>query len=110
MLVLDQDTLAGLRELGADEFRELIRLFINEAAGRVDALRVAVVSGDRRSTAALAHSLRGSCVSFGAAGLAGCCVEIEDAIARDGRRLEGLVEATAAEFHRVSAALTKELA
>ena len=106
---LDPETLAGLRDLGPDEFRELVQLYLNEAAARVSGLQTMVERGDSQSLSRLAHSLMGSSLGFGANTLAGYCSEIEQATARGAPDVEELVAEVTAEFDRVRAALKDEL-
>jgi len=108
---LDPATLAELRDLGADEYQALVRVFRDEAATRVESLRADAERGDARALASDAHSLKGSSASFGATGLAGLCSAVETALGEgDAHGVQRLLQEVAAEHERVRAALTNELA
>jgi CheY-like chemotaxis protein len=71
--LLDTRLLAGLRELGSDEFDSLVGLFLTAGASRVAELRMAGSSGDLEAIGRRAHTLKGS--SYG--------LELARRIARD---------------------------
>jgi HPt (histidine-containing phosphotransfer) domain-containing protein len=108
--LLDGSTLAGLRELGAAEFENLVRLFLKDGAVRVAALREAAGEGDAHAIAELAHSLKGSSGTFGATALADICAELETA-ASSGNLATALrlIDTVGAGFDRASRALREEL-
>jgi PAS domain S-box-containing protein len=108
--LLDQTYVSGLRELGADEFDKLIRLFLRDGAARVVGLRTAQATNDTRAIVKLAHSLKGSASSFGAGTLAARCGELQ-ARAASGNATEDarLIDSVDAEFVLASAALLAEL-
>ena len=107
---IDRNLIAPLRDLGPDDFRQLIRMFLDEARGRVARLRVLQQHGDGAELANVAHSLRGTSAAFGATGLTAICAEIEAMPAlMEGTSLATLVDAVAFEFDRVQIALTEEL-
>ena len=108
--LLDQTYVAGLRELGADEFDKLIRLFLKDGATRIAGLRTAQKTHDTRAMMKLAHSLKGSASSFGAGTLAARCGELQArAIAADAAEDARLIDRVHAEFVLASAALLEEL-
>jgi PAS domain S-box-containing protein len=108
--LLDQTYVSGLRELGADEFDKLIRLFLRDGAARIMGLRTAQTTNDTRAMAKLAHSLRGSASSFGAGTLAARCGELQArATAADAAEDARLIDSVDAEFVLASAALLGEL-
>jgi PAS domain S-box-containing protein len=108
--LLDQTYVSGLRELGADEFDKLIRLFIKDGAARIVGLRAAQTTNDTRAMVKLAHSLKGSASSFGAGTLAARCGELQArAIAADAAEDARLIDRVDAEFVLASAALLEEL-
>ncbi len=78
---IDPAVFAGLAELGgvdsASLLRELIGLFLSDAAAYIDALRRAAGSGDRRSLETAAHTLKGSSASIGARAMAALCRALE---------------------------------
>jgi HPt (histidine-containing phosphotransfer) domain-containing protein len=107
---IDQRLIAPLRDLGRNDFRELILLFLDEGAERVSRLRAILEHGDARDLTGVAHALKGTGAAFGATELSALCAETETAaneMAVD--RLAPLVGAIAREFERVRAALTEEL-
>jgi HPt (histidine-containing phosphotransfer) domain-containing protein len=103
---IDQHVIASLRELGPDDFHELIRLFLDEAGARVTRLRAVDA---REDVAGVAHALRGTGAAFGATKLSALCAEVEHAATQQTTDLRALTEAIAAEFDRVREALAKEL-
>jgi PAS domain S-box-containing protein len=108
--LLDQTYVAGLRELGTDEFDKLIRLFLKDGQQRVDGLRAAQTAGDRAAMVKLAHSLKGSASSFGAGTLAARCGELQArARAADAADDARMIDCVDAEFVLASAALRAEL-
>ena len=101
--------LAGLRELGAKEFQDLVTLFFEEGATRVAGLRATGENGDTGSLARVAHNLKGSSSTFGAAGLPDLCAQLESATSSGDRaEVPRLIDEVGAEFDRVRAALTEE--
>ena len=108
--LLDQTYVAGLRELGADEFDKLIRLFLRDGAARIVGLRTAQKTNDTSAMMKLAHSLKGSASSFGAGTLAARCGELHArATAADAAEDARLIDRVDAEFVLASAALLEEL-
>ncbi len=77
--VLDAFVLAGFRELQAQGnpgfVAELIGLFLQDTPPHIDALRKALPKGDRDTLEHEAHSLKGSCGSFGARRMEAICIE-----------------------------------
>jgi PAS domain S-box-containing protein len=107
---LDQTYVSGLRELGADEFDKLIRLFLKDGAARVMGLRTAQTVNDTKAMVKLAHSLKGSASSFGAGTLAARCGELQArATSADAAEDARLIDSVDAEFALASAALLREL-
>ncbi|MGA7986845.1 MAG: response regulator [Candidatus Dormiibacterota bacterium] len=108
--VLDQTYVSGLRELGADEFDKLIRLFLRDGASRVTGLRTAQSINDTSAMARIAHSLRGSASSFGAGALAARCGELQARATSAGAAEDArLIDSVDAEFALASVALLREL-
>jgi HPt (histidine-containing phosphotransfer) domain-containing protein len=107
---IDDRLIAPIRDLGPDDFRQLIRMFLDEAAGRVARMQAIQRHGDVSELPGVSHALRGTSGAFGAAGLAALCAEIEAiATASEPDGLAMLVDAVAVEFERVRIALTEEL-
>jgi PAS domain S-box-containing protein len=108
--LLDQTYVAGLRELGTDEFDKLVRLFLKDGQTRIDGLRTAQTAGDTSAMVKLAHSLKGSASSFGAGTLAARCGELQArARAADPAEDARMIDSVDAEFVLASAALREEL-
>jgi HPt (histidine-containing phosphotransfer) domain-containing protein len=108
---VDAATLAELRSLGHDALRTLIPLFVEDSATRVGRLRSGLLDGPPGGLAPIAHSLTGSCASFGAHVLADLCTELELRCrsAADGVEVSGLVDAIDVEFGRVRDTLARQL-
>ena len=107
---IDQRLIAPLRDLGSNDFCQLIRMFLDEAAGRVARLESIRQQGETTELAGVSHALKGTSAAFGATRLATLCAEIEEvANAPVAGDLAMLVNAVVAEFERVRAALTEEL-
>ena len=108
--VLDPTAIDRLSEMtgGDPEFiRELITTFLEDAMVQIAAMRTAVDAASADELVRPAHSLKSNSASMGATALAEMCRSLE-ADARAGR-LDGASErvaAAAAEFERVSGALT----
>ena len=107
---LDPSLIAGLRELGSADFRDLVQLFLDDGALRVAALRAAEGAGDVDAMARVAHSLKGSAATFGATALADCCRQLQ-ALASSGdvSGAASLVDSVDAGFARAGDALRDEL-
>jgi HPt (histidine-containing phosphotransfer) domain-containing protein len=108
--LLDQSYVSGLKELGADEFDKLIRMFLKDGAARIVGLRTAQTVNDTGAMIKLAHSLKGSASSFGAGTLAARCGELQArAVSADAAEDARLIDSVDAEFVLASAALLQEL-
>jgi len=107
--LLDHPTLAGLRELGAAEFENLVRLFLEDGEARIAALREAAGIGDAHAIAEVAHSLKGSAGTFGALALADNCALLQE-VASAGNLAEAarLIDAVGSGFDQARSALQKE--
>jgi CheY-like chemotaxis protein/HPt (histidine-containing phosphotransfer) domain-containing protein len=108
--LLDSTLIAGLHELGAQEFGKLVKLFLSDSAGRLAALRSAEAVGDGLASEKLAHSLKGSAATFGAEALAKRCNELQ-LLASSGDLAESarLIDSVDAGFVKASQALREEL-
>lgn len=72
--------LDGLRSLGgADLLRQMVTVFIDYSAERIQALQAAVAAGDLVAASAAAHALKGSSRQLGLFGMADACVAVEEA-------------------------------
>ena len=100
---LNEATLVGLRELGAEHLCSLITLFIEDGGERTVRLRRVLEQGDRVELRKTAHSLKGSALSFGASELAALCARLESqaGVAADARFEAMLVTAVEVEFAQV---------
>ncbi|MHB8509245.1 MAG: response regulator [Candidatus Dormibacteria bacterium] len=108
--LLDGSTLAGLRELGAAVFEDLVRLFLKDGAARVAAMYEAARKGDTHDLAELAHSLKGSGATLGALVLADSCALLQAVASSDDLVAAARqVDAVGAEFDRVGASLRREI-
>ena len=108
---IDQRLIAPLRDLGYNDFCQLIRMFLDEAAGRVARLQAIQQHGETPELAGVSHALKGTSAAFGATRLAALCAAIEDiAVAPASGDLATLVNDVVVEFERVRSALTEELA
>jgi HPt (histidine-containing phosphotransfer) domain-containing protein len=108
--VIDQGTIAGLRGLGPQDFRELVQMFLQEAEERVNKLLADAENGDAHAIASETHGLKGSSGAFGATRLVDLCTQIEAALAAvDEPGVRQLLYQTAVEYERARAALTEEL-
>lgn len=80
---LEPTTIAALHELaalsadGPDQMRQLVELFLHDAAARLTELTAAAGDGDGQRIVAIAHSLAGSSANLGARELADGCSELE---------------------------------
>jgi HPt (histidine-containing phosphotransfer) domain-containing protein len=106
---LDAGALATLRDMLGDDdeaLAEVVGEFLDSAPQRLAELRSGVVSGDLELAARAAHTLKANAATFGAAGLAGRCRDLE-ARARTGAEPidPGQVDAIDAEWSRVQPAL-----
>lgn len=65
--ILDQSALARLRDWGGDKLlAQMIRLFLENAPGRMDQIRNGVSTGDVGESEKGAHSLKSSAANVGA--------------------------------------------
>ena len=106
---LDRQTLDELRHsVGGDaEFlAELVDEFVADAPRQIASLRVAVSTGDAVVARRVAHTLKGTSRTFGAAALAALCQEAETAAGSDDLALVvAAVDSIEAEWARVRAEL-----
>ncbi len=78
--IIDPVALAGLRELNPDDpafLRELIDLFIADVGDRVAEIERALATADANLLTRAAHTIKGSCSNFGAAGLVAAAQAME---------------------------------
>ena len=84
-------------DLGAEHIEEVCRLFLENAALGVDAVRQALASGDGEGAAQAAHRLKSASGFVGATGLADLCAAVEA-----GAPAPNPADAMAAELRRAS--------
>jgi signal transduction histidine kinase/CheY-like chemotaxis protein/HPt (histidine-containing phosphotransfer) domain-containing protein len=107
---LEPSALEGLRELAEqdpDGIRNMVRLFVEDAGSRVEQLGAAHRRGDAAQVRALAHSLRGSSATFGAASIAELCTQIERAALDDVARVGPTILRVQSELETAAAALAE---
>ncbi|MEJ1971626.1 MAG: Hpt domain-containing protein [Lacunisphaera sp.] len=78
--IIDPSAIAGLRELNPDDpafLRELIDLFTQDVGERVTEIERALATADLALLARAAHTIKGSCSNFGAAGLVNAAQALE---------------------------------
>ena len=75
--LLDEPTLAELRELAPEDFRELVELYINDGAAQALVLMAALEQGDGAAAAASAHRLKGASATIGATLVSALAAELE---------------------------------
>lgn len=101
--------LAALQELKAvmgDEFSLLVETFENDSVLRIDAMTVAVNSGEPEAIRRAAHNFKGSASNMAAPALAELCRAMEE-LGRNGRSdgSEQLLQQVIQEFAKVKQAL-----
>jgi HPt (histidine-containing phosphotransfer) domain-containing protein len=75
--LLDEPTLTELRDLAADDLRELVELYLNDAAAQALVVMAALEQGDSPAAAAAAHRLKGASATVGAALVSAIAAELE---------------------------------
>lgn len=77
---VSEQALEDLRALNPEDpafLRELIELFLQDVPQRVAELEQAIAGGDAPLLTRAAHTIKGSCSNFGAAGLAEVALKME---------------------------------
>ncbi len=92
--------LDGLRSLGGDDLmKQMVSVFIEYSAGRVQALQTAADSGNLTGVAEAAHSLKGSSRQLGLTAMADACLAAEHAAKQgDGVTTQTLAAAVHEEY------------
>jgi len=104
---LDHEKLAELKNvLSLAKVTELVSLFLNEAAARLEAVESAVARGDLSSAAREAHTLVSTSGNIGATQLSAAARSLEQACHREEK---SSIPALAAELSRTAAAATAAL-
>ena len=79
LLLLDDEIIAELREVMEEEFADLISAFLNDLPVQLDSLQVAITAGVAADVYQIAHKLKSSWGSIGAAQLAERVRQLEQA-------------------------------
>ncbi|HKJ02267.1 MAG TPA: Hpt domain-containing protein [Longimicrobiales bacterium] len=105
--VLDDDAVARLREWGGNKLLgQMIRLFLENAPGRMDQIRTGSGGGDIKEAERGAHSLKSSAANIGAMEVRKFAAEIERAAGEgDLKRVQELVPSIETAFADAVAAL-----
>ncbi|MFZ5493861.1 MAG: Hpt domain-containing protein [Verrucomicrobiota bacterium] len=77
---VDPAALAALRELNPDDpafLRELIDVFLEDVPQRITEIEKSLATQDAALLTRAAHTIKGSCSNFGAAGLAAVALTME---------------------------------
>ena len=105
--VLEMEVIEELRSIMGDEYRNLIKMFLEDAPTHIEKLRLAAESGDVAGMVAPAHTLKSSSANLGAMALSSVAKRIEF-----GARTQALTKPSLAvnmldnEFRRARAALS----
>ena len=105
--VLELEVIEELRSIMGDDFRGLVRMFLEDAPGHIENLRVAAEANDIAAMVAPAHTLKSSSANLGALALSSVAKRIEF-----GARTQALTKPSLAvnmlenEFRRAKAALS----
>jgi len=107
---LDPAVLDSLRRLTPpgepDVLKDVLGLFLADAAGRLEAIVAAVSVGDAPALQRSAHTLKGAAGAIGASALQAACRELEELAKRPGLVPDAVDLATLhSEFARVRAAI-----
>ena len=99
------DCTAGLRRAAGKPalYRKLLRTFVRDLAGSVDAVRNALAAGDREAAVRAAHTLKGSAGSIGATAIQADAGALESLLAAGEVPDVATLDALAAELARVVA-------
>jgi HPt (histidine-containing phosphotransfer) domain-containing protein len=96
--------------VAADDLRELVELYLNDAAAQALALIAALEQGDCAAAAAAAHRLKGASATVGAALVAAIAAELETrAKAADVAGAAGLVSSLERALMNTAVALRASL-
>ena len=75
---LDTDSLNMLKEVMAEEFEELLELYVEDASQHLQDLDQAMASGDCEAVTKISHSLKGASSNIYARCMAAACLELEE--------------------------------
>lgn len=104
--VLDREE--GLSHMGGDEslYREILKIFLEDAPGQIDRIRKALAAEDSRMVECEAHALKGSAANIGALSFSRAALELENAAEEN--RLENaapMVDLLCTEYERLKSFL-----
>jgi histidine phosphotransfer protein HptB len=105
---VDLSVLESLKELGEEEFQEILALFLTDGVGYLEEIQGALSRQDPTGLEKSAHTLKGSSSVLGANEVSELCAKLQE-IGRSGT-LEGvppLVESLVSEFQRVQEVLNQ---
>lgn len=106
MSLLDEETIATLKEVLEDEFDALIDTFLGDAPKRVTEMRACVAANDHVALETPAHTLKGSSGNVGAMELFSLCEQLVKEIrAGSVNDAAGQVEAIAAKLSETETAM-----
>lgn len=74
---IDLTTLNELKEIMADDFSELITIFISDSQIQLDDLTTAITASNAQDIRRIAHTLKGSSANLGIEHLSAMCKELE---------------------------------
>lgn len=113
--VVDTTTLERIRAITAgkkrlpgetDPVSDLISLFLEDASSRIQAIRSAIASEDRKALRMIAHALRGSCAGIGARAMTCITADIEKTAEADPMDVaSALVDSLESEYRRTCVVL-----
>jgi HPt (histidine-containing phosphotransfer) domain-containing protein len=112
--VIDVAVLQDIRDLMEEDFPDLVRRFLADAADLLAQMDQASAQGDADLMHRASHTLKSSAAALGAVGLSNCAKQLE-ALGRAGTLAGGRAVADAqlarahAQFSRVKAALERSL-
>jgi HPt (histidine-containing phosphotransfer) domain-containing protein len=111
--VLDEAVLDSLLEtVGGDRtfLAELVEAYLGDSPGLLEAMRGGLRGDDRTALRRAAHTLKSTSASLGAKAFAAACREVEtSALEADPTWLAGRIQAVAADYEPVAAALRERL-
>jgi len=112
--VIDQDIMAGLKEIGGDDakelLQELLQVYLEDAPLRLKSIEEAANSNDTKTLKQSAHALRSTSVTVGAIRLGKLCGVLEsDAEKQNLQKVFPLISQINQEFSKVTCALNNLL-
>ncbi|MEE9257837.1 MAG: Hpt domain-containing protein, partial [bacterium] len=97
-------------KLDSDLVENVLDSFFAETPRRLSSMREALLEGDANKIGRIAHTLKGSCKTLGAAAMAGLCEKLEDRVAgREAESGEVLLEELEKEYRHLEAEIKSGL-